>query len=151
MRSTGQYWVQHCSISSLITWMMGENVSSASLLMTKLRGANDTVPHAGRNNLMHQYMLEPAAWRETWGSQWTWTPPSSVHLWQTRLRVAWAALDKVLSRSRQRKLPLLAALIKPHLMHWVRFHSTGEIQNYRRVQQGVKAPQHPTSKEILEY
>lgn len=32
----GEYWVQYCSISSLMTWMMGQLLPSASLQVTQL-------------------------------------------------------------------------------------------------------------------
>lgn len=73
--------------------MMGENVSSARLVMTKLGGANDTVLHAGRNNTMCQYML---------GASCLKSSCPEGHLGQTRLRVPWAALDKVLSAGQGR-------------------------------------------------
>lgn len=53
------------------------------------------------------------------------------------------------SRPRQVNLPLFAALIRPHLINCVQFHSTGETLSYWRMQQRVKAPQHLSFKEGL--
>lgn len=134
--------------------MTGENASSASLLMTKLGGAGDTGLHAGRNNSMYQYMLGATCLKSSCPEGDLGIPvdmnPSSVHLWQTRLTVPWAALDNLLPAGQDKvNLPLFAALVRPHLMHCAQFYSTGEIQNYWRMQQGVKAAQHLSFKERL--
>lgn len=122
---------------------MGENVFSASLLMKKLGGANDTVlpqggishvpVHAGGSCLKSSCPEGDLGIPEDMKTTQQCAPGNKSTLGSNRQSSA--------NRSRQVNLPLFAALVRPHLMYCVQFHSTGEIQNYWRMQQGSTAPQ----------
>lgn len=92
---------------------MGENVFSASLLMKKLGGANDTVLPAGRNK-----PCTSTRWRQLPEEQLSRGGPGdprghenhpAVCTWQTR--APWAAIDKAVPTGQGR-------LTFPSLQHW---------------------------------